>query len=199
MQLVMVARETHLCSWIRLCSPCFILSHIMNILKWFSTELSYGECSAYRGSKCLDVSCVCVFFYFGTQWNSSRYLSIVLENSRVPSSVWVLPSQIWGWVRRGTFTRHSAKLLPISLVLARTELFNSYEVLDSFMTAYLFIVVSSSLSRTKSRQASEPQELRTPPMALDCPSFQELSLGWPGWKPDNNVCIEQWHLCIMIQ
>lgn len=48
-------------------SPLYPLPHNERFKKWFSTELSHGECTAYRGSKCLDVSCVCVFFYFGTQ------------------------------------------------------------------------------------------------------------------------------------
>lgn len=199
MQLVMVARETHLCSWIRLCSPCFILSHIMNILKWFSTELSYGECTAYRGSKCLDVSCVCVFFYFGTQWNSSRYLSIVLENSRVPSSVWVLPSQIWGWVRRGSFTRHSAKLLPI---FQFQQGLNFLTAMRCWIPSWLQIFSWSCVLPFRGLKADKPvihMNWQHHLWPWTVPSFQKLNLDWPGWNPDSNVCIKQWHLCITIQ
>ena len=198
MQLVMVARETHLCSWIRLCSPCFILSHIMNILKWFSTELSYGECTAYRGSKCLDVSCVCVFFYFGTS-ETAQGISLWCWRT----AVFLAQSEFFRLRSGGGEERHFHKTLSTTfahlLVSETTELFNSYEVLDSSTTANLFTVVGSSLARTKSRQVSEPHEVRAPPMTLDCPFFQELSLDWPGWKPDSNVCIKQWHLCNILQ
>lgn len=142
-------------------SLLYPLPHNELFKKWrFSTELNYGECAAYGGSKCWNVSCVRVLFHSEAWWDSSRYLSTALENSSVVSSVWALLSQMWGWVRRGTLTTHSPKLLPVSRVQKGKNFFNGYEVLDYFMTAQLFTVMGSSLHKTRSRQANEPRELK---------------------------------------
>lgn len=144
-------------------SLLYPLPHNELFKKWrFSTELNYGECAAYGGSKCLDVSYVRVLFHRGAQWNSSRYLSIVLENGSGDSSAWALLSQMRGWVRRGTLTTHLAKLLPASWV--QQEL-NFLTVTRCLITSQLHSF--SFPTRTRSRQG----ELKAPPMALDCPSF----------------------------
>lgn len=95
--LMMVARETHLCCWIRLCCPCFILSHIRNFSKSEGLVESWtmGECAAYGGSKCWDISSVC-FSNMG-HGETAQGLSTELENGSI-SLVWALLSQMWGCV-----------------------------------------------------------------------------------------------------